>query len=101
MFEVLRGIVFFIGATFTNPVVPDFGLQFAAACAIGAVLPKSFINPMNELVLRLPLIGTVVQKFEKVLKRHEGVRTMVPRIISGYMVTYAIGFSAMFLSVFL
>jgi hypothetical protein len=93
----LKGAVMLIGIWFSNPFVPDFGTQLLAAVTIGLLLPEKIVNPLNELVLRIPGI----KKFEGFLKKHKKLRTIIPRIFAGYVMTYIIGWSLLGIGYFL
>lgn len=88
-----------IAIWFSNPFIPDFGSQFIVATVIGLLLPSIIIDPIYNALHRISLI----KKFEDVLSKHkyvkkiiksknERVRTIIPRIISGYVVTYSIAY---------
>ena len=93
----LKGAVMLVGLWFSNPFVPDFGLQLLAATTIGILLPTRLVNPLNNLVLRIPGIS----KFESLLKKHPRLKTIIPRIFAGYVITYIIGWSLLGISYFL
>jgi len=97
----IKAILFFIAIAFSNPFVPDFGTQFILAFAIGMVLPCRIVRPLHEFILKIPQI----RKFEKHVKKHKRVReilksrnqrvkTVVSRVLAGYIVTYIIALLA-------
>jgi len=89
----LKTVLLTIGLMFSNPILMDFGLQFLASLAIGLILPKFMINPINTIMLKIPGVKT----FEDFLSKNERLKTIVPRIIVGYLFTYIIGFVCLFL----
>lgn len=102
---MIKNILLFIGIGFTNPVVPDGGSQFLAAVIIGTVVPKMMVSPLHCFLLKIPLIGLGVQKFEQKLENAnkfeipfsdreidlKRFKTAFPRLIAGYFFTYIIG----------
>jgi len=97
-------ILALIALWFSNPLVPDFGSQFLVALIIGMLLPCRIIDPIYEFIEK-NIIGriSVLKKFEKSLYKHprvkkimktknERIRTIIPRIIAGYVVTYLIAY---------
>ena len=93
----MKNILLLIGLMFSNPVFPDFGIQFISAFIIGLLLPKIIINPINQIVLKIP----GVKKFEKILSKNERIKTIIPRILAGYFFTYLIGGICLLLVYFL
>jgi cellulose synthase/poly-beta-1,6-N-acetylglucosamine synthase-like glycosyltransferase len=83
----LRQILFFIGLMFSNPIIPDYGLQFLASLLIGLLLPSFIIDPIDKLVRKIP----GVERFVKLLGKNKRIRTIIPRILAGYFFTYLIG----------
>lgn len=84
---MLKQVLLTIGLFFTNFFVPDFGLQFLTALAIGLILPEKVVEPIHKLIIRIP----GVKKFEKILSKNKRLQTIIPRIIAGYFFTYLIG----------
>ena len=93
----LKGVLMLIGLWFSNPFIPDFGIQFLVSFTIGMLLPQKIVEPLNKIVLKVPY----VDKFEKFLKSHRRFRTIIPRIFAGYFITYCIGWSLLLISYFL
>jgi len=91
--SILKTVLLTIGLMFSNPIFMDFGLQFLASLLIGLILPKIIINPINNIVLKIP----GVKAFEDFLSKNDRLKTIVPRIIAGYLFTYIIGFVCLFL----
>ncbi|MEM5879315.1 MAG: hypothetical protein QXU74_02370 [Candidatus Aenigmatarchaeota archaeon] len=85
----VRQILFFIGLMFSNPVIPDWGLQFVVSFFIGLLLPDFIINPIDKLVRKIP----GVEKFVRFLGKNKRIRTIIPRILAGYFFTYLIGWT--------
>ncbi|MEM5766125.1 MAG: hypothetical protein QW423_00585 [Candidatus Aenigmatarchaeota archaeon] len=85
----IRQILFLIGLLFSNPIVPDWGLQFAVSFLIGLILPDFIINPIDRVVRKIP----GVEKFVEFLGRNKRIRTIIPRILAGYFFTYLIGWT--------
>jgi hypothetical protein len=86
-----------IGIWFSNPFVPDFGTQLLTATIIGLALPKKVVKPLDRLVLKIPGI----RKFQKFLSKNERLKTIIPRIFAGYVITYIIGWSLLAIGYFL
>lgn len=93
----IKGAFILIGLWFSNPFVPDFGTQLLASFTIGMLLPQRIVEPLNNLVLKIPGIKI----FEDFLSKHERFRTIIPRIFAGYVVTYAMGWSLLAIGYFL
>lgn len=96
----LPDVLFLIGAWFTNPFVPDFGVQFALSTAIGLVLPERAIEPINKGIKKIPGIGKIIQKYERKLENHEKIKHIVPRVLAGYVTTYLIGATSLLIYFF-
>jgi hypothetical protein len=89
---------------FSNPFVPDFGTQFLTALIIGLLLPCRIIDPVyNFIKTNIIEKFSVLRNFEKSLYKHprvkklmktknERFKTIIPRIIAGYVVTYMIAY---------
>lgn len=95
-----------IGLWFSNPFVPDFGIQFLTATTIGLLIPKQFVAPLSSIVFRLfaflqkkKIPGA--KEFIGFLKKHKRSRNLIPRIFAGYVITYAIGWSVLAIGYFL
>ena len=95
--ESIKTILFTIGILFSNPFVPDYGLQLAVAIVIGLILPEKIVNPLNEFVLLIP----GVKKFEKFLSKNKKLKTIIPRIFAGYFFTYVIAGISLVIAYFL
>ncbi|KXB00698.1 hypothetical protein AKJ40_00950 [candidate division MSBL1 archaeon SCGC-AAA259M10] len=65
---MLQHILLFVGIGFTNPFVPDFGTQFITATIIGTVVPKVIVSPLHCFLLKVPLLGAGICKFEQKLE---------------------------------
>lgn len=76
-----------IGLLFSNPFIPDYGLQFIVALLIGLILPDCVVNPLDRLVKKVP----GVERFTNWLGKNKKIRTLIPRILAGYFFTYLIG----------
>lgn len=87
----LEKILLLIGTWFSNPFIPDFGVQFGLSTAIGLLLPERIVKPISKSIEKIPGIGKFIQKFEKKLENYEKFKYIVPRIIAGYAITYCIG----------
>lgn len=83
----LGQILLFIGLLFSNPFIPDYGLQFIVALLIGLILPEAIVNPIDKLVRKIP----GVERFVNWLGKNKRIRTIIPRILAGYFFTYLIG----------
>jgi hypothetical protein len=90
----LRDALFLIGLMFSNPIVPDYGLQFFASLIIGLLLPEIIVNPIDKLVRKIP----GVEKFVKHLGKNKRIKTIIPRILVGYFFTYIIGWSLLLIT---
>ncbi|MEM7826055.1 MAG: hypothetical protein QW451_00275 [Candidatus Aenigmatarchaeota archaeon] len=88
-----RQIFLLIGLLFSNPFIPDYGLQFLAALLIGLILPDSIVNPIDKLVRKVP----GVERFVKWLGKNKRIKTIIPRILAGYFFTYLIGWLLLFI----
>ncbi|MCD6396603.1 MAG: hypothetical protein J7L71_03610 [Spirochaetaceae bacterium] len=86
--EAIRGFLITAGLLIGMPVLPDWGIQIAIAVIIGLVLPQSFIEPINKFILE---ILPPIRLFEEKLKKVPRLKTIIPRIIAGYLVTFLIG----------
>lgn len=101
-----------IALWFSNPLVPDFGTQFIVALSIGLLLPSRVVDPIYDCIEK-NIIQRIspLRKFEeglykhkrirKIMKTKERVRTLIPRIIAGYVVTYTIAYTLLFYLCFL
>jgi hypothetical protein len=96
MVNAVRDILLLIALFFTNPFVPDFGLQILIATAIGLILPRSVVDPLDRLISRIP----GVTRFKKFLSRNERLSQIIPRIIAGYVITYLIGWISLFVALY-
>jgi hypothetical protein len=97
-------ILALIAVLFSNPLVPDFGTQFLTALIIGMLLPSRVIDPIYNFMKRNLIEKiSILKKFEKGLYKHprvkkimktknERLKTIIPRIIAGYVVTYTIAY---------
>lgn len=94
---MLREILLTIGLFFTNFFVPDFGLQFLVALAIGMILPERIVEPIHKIILKVP----GVRKFENILSKNKRLQTIIPRIIAGYFFTYLIGVVCLIIAYFI
>ncbi|MEM5829852.1 MAG: hypothetical protein QW040_04015 [Candidatus Aenigmatarchaeota archaeon] len=83
----IKRVLFLIGLLFSNPIIPDWGLQFLASLFIGLLLPDFIITPIDKIVRKVP----GVEKFVEVLGKNKRMRTIIPRILTGYFFTYLIG----------
>lgn len=90
----MKELLMLIGLMFSNPVFPDFGLQFLVSLIIGLLLPEVIINPIDKLVRKIP----GVEKFVKHLGKNKRLRTIIPRILTGYFFTYLIGWICLLLA---
>jgi hypothetical protein len=97
MIYTLREILFLIAFFFTNPFVPDFGLQLLVATVIGFILPESVVHPLDVLISRLP----GVMRFKSFLSRNKRIAQIIPRVIAGYVITYLIGWTSLFIALYL
>ncbi|MEM5855454.1 MAG: hypothetical protein QW472_04030 [Candidatus Aenigmatarchaeota archaeon] len=93
----MKEVLTLIGLMFSNPIFPDFGIQFLVSLAIGMMLPEVIISPIDRLVRKIP----GVDKFVKRLGKNKRLRTIIPRILAGYFFTYLIGFSFLLLARFM
>jgi hypothetical protein len=93
----LREILFLIGFFFTNPFVPDFGLQLLVATAVGLVLPESIVQPLDVQISRIP----GVTRFKSFLSRNKRLAQIIPRIIAGYVITYLMGWTSLLIALYL
>ena len=85
----IRQALLLIGLMFSNPIIPDWGLQFLVSLFIGLLLPDFIINPIDNLVRKIP----GVEKFAKFLGKNKRIKTIIPRILAGYFFTYLIGWT--------
>lgn len=108
----LHPFIALIALWFSNPLVPDFGIQFLTATTIGLLLPNQVVDPIYDFIEKNILQKIPpLKKFEeglynhkrirKIMKTKERVRTLIPRIIAGYVVTYAIAYTLLFYLCFL
>ncbi|MDI6719000.1 MAG: hypothetical protein QMD46_05255 [Methanomicrobiales archaeon] len=99
-----KTVLFTIWLLFSNPFVPDWGLQLLVSVIIGLLLPEIIVHPLDSLISRIP----GVTRFKEYLRNHERLKGLyssgsrrlqqiVPRTIAGYLFTYMIGWSALFL----
>ncbi|MDD1675423.1 MAG: hypothetical protein LUQ17_01905 [Methanomicrobiales archaeon] len=95
--EYLREILFIIALLFTNPFVPDWGLQLLVATIIGMLLPERVVRPLDRLISRIP----GVTRFKSYLSKNKRLEQIIPRIIAGYVVTYLIGWTSLFIALYL
>ncbi|MCD6398805.1 MAG: hypothetical protein J7L08_02685 [Candidatus Aenigmarchaeota archaeon] len=86
--EAIRGFLITAGLLIGMPVFPDWGIQITIAVIIGLILPQSFIEPINKFILE---ILPPVKLFEEKLKKVPRLKTIIPRIIAGYLFTFLIG----------
>jgi len=98
----LKSILFLIFVLFSNPLVPDWGLQLLVALAIGMILPERVVHPLDTLISKIP----GVNKFKGYLENHKWmkrfresgqrrIQQIIPRVIAGYLFTYLIGWLAL------
>jgi hypothetical protein len=97
-------ILALIALWFSNPLVPDFGIQFLVAIIIGLLLPCRIIDPIYDFIKKNIIEQiSILNRFEKSLYKHprvkklmktknERIKTIIPRIIAGYAVTYLIAY---------
>jgi hypothetical protein len=96
-------ILALIALWFSNPLVPDFGTQFLTALIIGLLLPSRIVNPIYQFIeTKIIQKISILKKFEaglykhkrikKIMKTKERVRTIIPRIIAGYVITYMVAY---------
>jgi hypothetical protein len=97
MVNGLREIFLLIAFFFTNPFVPDFGLQLLVATAIGLILPYSVVQPLDTLISKIPGIT----RFKAFLSGNKRLAQIIPRIIAGYVITYLIGWTSLFIALYL
>jgi hypothetical protein len=86
----LRELLFIIAFFFTNPLVPDFGLQLVVATLIGLILPECIVKPLDTVISKIP----GVTRFKRFLSRNKRLEQIIPRIIAGYVITYLIGWTS-------
>src|SRR5690606_11853862 len=97
----IKTLLFTIWLLFSNPLVPDWGLQLLVSVAIGLLLPGSIVRPLDGLISKIP----GVERFKQFLRTHpklqgfytsrnQRLREILPRTIAGYLFTYLIGWSA-------
>jgi len=84
----IRGFLITAGLFIGMPVIPDGGIQITIAIIIGLTLPESFIEPINKFILE---ILPPIRLFEEKLKKFPRLKTIIPRIIAGYLITFLIG----------
>ncbi|MCD6477588.1 MAG: hypothetical protein J7K87_01160 [Candidatus Aenigmarchaeota archaeon] len=82
--EILVAIGLIVGM----PGVPDFGIQLTLAIIIGMLLPESVIKPINVFLIE---ILPPMNSFEYKLRKIPRIKTIIPRIIAGYLFTFVIG----------
>lgn len=93
----LKDILLVIAFLFTNPFVPDWGLQLIVATAIGVILPELIVSPLDRVISRIP----GVPRFKSFLAKNRRLQQIIPRIIAGYVVTYFIGWTSLVIALFL
>ena len=97
-----KTVLFTIWLLFSNPFVPDWGLQLMVSVVIGLLLPEIIVNPLDNLISRIP----GVTRFKDYLHNHERLKGLysskskrlqqiIPRTIAGYVFTYLIGWTAL------
>jgi hypothetical protein len=91
---VLREILLIIAFFFTNPFVPDFGLQLLVATVIGLILPDFVVQPLDGLISKIP----GVTRFKGFLSGNKRIAQIIPRVIAGYVITYLIGWASLFIA---
>jgi hypothetical protein len=89
--EGLKEILLLIASLLLNPFLPSFGLQTAISIAIGMMLPQRFVEPINLILYKIPLINKALIRFEKKLKQRKRLKTTIPRILAGYFITSLVG----------
>lgn len=89
--EGLKEILFLVASLLLNPFLSSFGLQTVISIAVGMVLPQRFVEPINRVLYRIPLINKVVVRFEEKLKQRKRLRTTIPRVLAGYFLTSLVG----------
>lgn len=95
--SLLKDILLVIAFLFTNPFVPDWGLQLIVATAIGMLLPELIVSPLDRAISRIP----GVPRFKSFLAKNRRLQQIIPRIIAGYVVTYFIGWTSLVIALFL
>ncbi|MDD1671838.1 MAG: hypothetical protein LUO82_02405 [Methanomicrobiales archaeon] len=95
--SLLKDILLVIAFLFTNPFVPDWGLQLIVATAIGMLLPELIVSPLDRTISRIP----GVPRFKSFLAKNRRLQQIIPRIIAGYVVTYFIGWTSLVIALFL
>ena len=106
MIELVSGktVLFTIWLLFSNPFVPDWGLQLLVSVVIGLLLPELIVHPLDRLISKIP----GVTRFKDYLHNHERLKGLyssgsrrlqqiIPRTIAGYLFTYLMGWSALLL----
>jgi hypothetical protein len=93
----LQEALFLIAFFFTNPFVPDFGLQLLVAALIGLILPEFIVRPLDVLISKIP----GVMRFKAFLSKNKRVAQIIPRVIAGYVITYLIGWTSLFIALYL
>jgi len=100
-FISVKALLFTIWLLFSNPLVPDWGLQLLVSIAIGLLLPGAIVRPLDALISKIP----GVERFKQYLRtnpsmqrfytsKSQRLREILPRTIAGYLFTYLIGWSA-------
>ncbi|MDD1677769.1 MAG: hypothetical protein LUO93_01110 [Methanomicrobiales archaeon] len=92
----LREILFLIAFLFTNPFVPDFGLQLLVATVIGLILPEFIVRPLDQLISKIP----GVTRFKSFLSKNKRLSQIIPRVIAGYVITYLIGWTSLVIALY-
>jgi len=96
--EDLRRILILIGGLLLNPLLPSFGLQAMLSIAIGMVLPQRVVEPINDILHRVPVISSVVSRFESKLVKRKRLRTAIPRVLAGYFLSSLLGGAAILIA---
>ncbi|NIQ04585.1 MAG: hypothetical protein GWO20_02290 [Candidatus Korarchaeota archaeon] len=82
--EDLRRILALIVGLLINPLLPSFGLQAMLSIAIGMMMPQRVVEPVNDILHKVPVISNVVSRFENNLVKRKRLRTTIPRVLAGY-----------------
>ncbi|MHA1829785.1 MAG: hypothetical protein ACTSX6_14185 [Candidatus Heimdallarchaeaceae archaeon] len=80
-----------IGFLLLPSPIPDFGFTFLIACAIGLFIPKLISEKINNLLLKIPLIGYIISLSMRGLRKLKINEDLISRIIVGYLSTMLIG----------
>jgi len=90
----LKYILLVIGLLFSNFIIPDFGLQLGVSFLIGMILPDRIIEPIDNILRKIPPI----RFFERKMRKHKKFKHIFPRILAGYLFTYIIGWTCLILA---